>query len=721
MTINQTFNGATIYKPGSYSKSIIDLGGNIPLGPAGLIAIFGEADAGTNGASEIDISQNFYTADMLSEARAKYRSGPIMDALSFLFAPASDAAISNGAQSVWVYKTNASVRASKVLADSYGTVKAQEWGVGGNRITYTATASNTGQATTSGTPPNLGSALSSQSITFRANGADALVIFTFSAIDGDHDTIGEVVSEMNNDAGFSAVLIASNVGAVLTIKTKLDANLYKKGCGESFEIISGSALLGMTNTLKVATAEPVVSLTLNQKRDLIVETDILGGDVIFTIGRDNTGTNSTATVTVNSTAIILTDTNGSITINKDAYPTLKQVEEYINLQSGWTAAVSDAIYNQLSTSTLDQITDIHAFTGVAGNKPARLKKDAYSVASFFSASQLCLIESQLTLGLPGAVSEVFLSGGAKGATSTAEVIAALSKFEKFHCNSIIPLFSRDATDDINDNLTDAASTYTIAGIHQAVKTHISLMKSTKKRSERQGYLSTKSSFANAKTTAGNLADGRLQLFIQDVRQRDSLGTIKWFQPYALACLVAGARAGATIGTPLTNKYLNCSGIRHTAQSMNTPEASIVIDFDPDVSYEDAIISGITFLEAPRTGGYKIVVDSTTYGIDSNWVWNRGSVIYAGDIVAYNFRNSMESRYVGVKNTVTVAEVKSTAESILSTFLSQGITVSTGDAPNGYKNLSVRIDGSTIYVTVTIKLVEGIDFILSEITLQRAST
>ena len=719
MAINVSFNGATIYKPGSYSKTIIDLGGNIPLGPAGLIAIFGESDAGTPGVSEIDISQNYFSADQLSIARDKYKSGPIMDALNFLFAPASDGAIPNGAQTVWVYKTNASIRAAKALTNSYGTVQALEWGVGGNRITYKAVSSNDGQAETSGTPPSLGTSLSSEIVSFRVNGATSAIDFTFSVTDSDHDTIEKVVIEMNNDAGFSAALIASSVGSVLTIKTILDSDLYQKGKGESFEIVANSALLGMTNTLKISSEEPIVALTLDQKRDLLIENDILGGNVILTIGRDTTGGNASASVTVNSTSIVLTDDLATLTIDKAAYITLKQVIEYINLQSGWTAAIPNSIYNSLSSYSLDQVV-LDAFTGVTGNMPARIKKDAYEVSEFFANSQLASIESQATKGLPEALIETFLTGGAKGATLTSEIVNALSKFEKFHCNSIVPLFSRDATADISDNLTDSNSTYTIDGIHQAVKTHISLMKSTKKKSERQGYLSIKDTFSNCKSVAGDLADGRLQLAIQDIRQIDSLGTIKWFQPWALACLLAGSRGGATVGTPLTNKYLNCSGIRQTAQPMNTPESNIVIDFDPDLSYDDAIISGITFLENPRTGGFKVVIDNTTYGRDNNWVWNRGSVIYAGDIVAYNFRNSLESRYVGIKNTVKVAEVKSTAESVLSTFLGQGITVSTNDAPNGFKNLSVRIEGNTIYISVTIKLVEGIDFILSEITVQRAT-
>src|SRR5690606_15267813 len=105
------------------------------LGAAGLVAIFGEADAGTPGASEVDISKNFYTAEQINDVRAKYRSGPIVDAMNFLFSPASDAAIPSGAQIVWIYKTNASTQASLSLDTSYGTLKSREWGIGGNRLT----------------------------------------------------------------------------------------------------------------------------------------------------------------------------------------------------------------------------------------------------------------------------------------------------------------------------------------------------------------------------------------------------------------------------------------------------------------------------------------------------------------------------------------------------------------------------------------------------------
>src|ERR1051325_11026959 len=111
MAINVSFNGATIYKPGAYSKTSIDLGGGFPLSPTGIVAIFGEADAGAPGASETNIANNVFSPDQLPQIREKYRSGAILDACNFLFAPGADGAIPAGAQAVYIYKTNASVRA----------------------------------------------------------------------------------------------------------------------------------------------------------------------------------------------------------------------------------------------------------------------------------------------------------------------------------------------------------------------------------------------------------------------------------------------------------------------------------------------------------------------------------------------------------------------------------------------------------------------------------
>lgn len=596
MAINVSFNGATIFKPGAYSKTSIDLGGGFPLSPTGIIAIFGEADAGAPGAAEVNIANNVFSPDQLTQIRAKYRSGNIVDACNFLFAPGADGAIPGGAQAVYIYKTNASVRAQLALASSYGTVRAQEWGVGGNRVTVKITG---------------------------------------------------------------------------------------------------------VSTTRV--------ITLSQKRDVIVESATVGGNVVLTATNASVG----STVTVDATKVSLFDGTNTINLLKASYNSVADLVSDIALQSGWTAVLG-TVDPRLSVDVLDRVTSLAATSGAA------IKMDAYEVQQFFAASQIASLVSPAMTGLPTAVTETFLAGGAAGATLTAEIVNALAKFEKVRVNSVVPLFSRDATADISDNMTDTASTYTIDGIHQAVKTHLSLMATTKKKSERQGYLSVKAAYADCKTKAMNLANARTQLNIQDIRNIDAQGVIKWFQPWAGSCLLAGARGGSPIGNPMTFKYFNMSGIRQTAQAMSTAEQDIVIGFDPDTQYDDAINAGLTFWEAPQTGGFRLVVDNTTYGKDGNWVYNRGNVLYAADVLAFDFRSQLENIYVGLKNTVSAAEIKSTCEAILGTYLSQGITVSTSDAKNGFKQLVVQINGNTVNVSVVVKLVEGIDFVLADITLQRAT-
>lgn len=726
LAINVTFNGATIFKPGSYSKQNIDLGGGFAIGPAGLIAVFGEADAGKPGAQEVDISQNFFGADQLVTIRNKYRSGPIADAAGFLFAPAADAAIPSGAQTVWFYKTNNSLQAELTLASSYGTIKAQEYGIGGNRMTYTSTLVGETAPTESGIAFDESALAGGETFSVMLNG-DVSTKNTFTAIVvADNTAMIAAIADGGNwslgaPSGFTVTVGGADTASTLTIDMDADATANQNGYGRNMEFTVSGAEMGLSAGQAVAAVEPSSTIKFDQKRDDIQEEEALGGSVVVTVGNDGTNGNTAATMTIDDDDIVLLEDASPVhTLPKSSFVTLSQIVDEINLKTGWFASVSDSAFNQLSPDSLDHVTTLGAWTDAA-EEPARLKNDADSVAFFYENSTLATIESQSDTGLPDAQSETSMVGGARGATAPIDVINALDKFTKFHVNSIVPLFSRDATADIADSLSDAGSTYTIDSIHQAVKTHISLMKTTKKRSERQGYLSYKDTFTNSKSKAGELADGRLQLMIQDVRQIDAQGNVRFFQPWVGSCMMSGARGGAPIGEPLTFKFMNASGIRHTSQPMSTAEEDINIDFDPDLQTDEAIQAGITFMEAPQTGGFRVVVDNTTYGVDNNFVFNRANVLYAADIVAFNFRNQLENTFVGKKNTVSVTAISSIASQILATFLAQGVTVSTPDAPQGYKNLTVQLVGNTVFVNVIIKLVEGIDFVLSEITIQRATS
>lgn len=734
MAISISFNGSTIWRPGSYSKRDIDLGGGFPLGPTGLIAIFGEATAGTPGASVPNILNNVFSPDMMPLIKQTYRSGPVVDACQFLFAPGADGAIPSGAQAVYIYKTNASTKASLAMANSWGTITADEWGVGGNRVNFanTLVAATSAVASSSATVSLTGGGMNAKTITLVVQGSTTTYTFTCPGATTTAALLKTALQTAGNwapglPAGLTFDVTGIDTAATVVITRVATGTPNREGYGRNFALTGGNglAIVNLTAGLYTAAAEDQTLLTVVNKRDLITETATVGGNIVLKLGR-NAGTNPT--VTVNGTQVLLKNNAATeYTFNKADYNTVAELADAVSTGTGgnWLAAVGSTLMGQFPPAVMDQVTDIGAGAATfnTSNLPAQVKKDAFEVLDFMNQSANIGLTAGTgsVCGLPDTLATTYLTGGTLGATSTAAITNALTAFQNVRVNSVIPLFSRDATSDQTDNLTDAGSTYTIAGIHQAVKTHCSLMATTKARSERQGYLSYKGTYANCKVMAQTLADARSQLVIQDVKQVNGSGTIQWFQPWALACMLAGARAGSPIGLPMTNKYLNVSGIRQTSQAMTTADASIVEDFNPATMYDDAIRNGITFLERPQNGGFRVVVDNTTYGRDGNWVYNRGNVLYAADVLEYDFRNQLQDIYVGVKNNVTATEIAATCQSILATYLAQGITVSTPDAKGGYKQLVVQISGNTVNVSVIVKLVEGIDFVLTSLSFQRAVT
>lgn len=115
MAININFAGANIKKPGAYSESRVNLSGGFPLSDTAIVAIVGEAANGAPGASE---GVQTFTSEDIASLIQKYGSGPIVDAARLLVAPARDARVLNGASLIRVYKTNASLQASKSLQNA---------------------------------------------------------------------------------------------------------------------------------------------------------------------------------------------------------------------------------------------------------------------------------------------------------------------------------------------------------------------------------------------------------------------------------------------------------------------------------------------------------------------------------------------------------------------------------------------------------------------------
>ena len=141
MAITINFNGASLRKPGVYSRTQVNLAGGFPLAPTGVVAIIGEAEGGAPGSVE---GVQTFTSEDVQALVSKYKSGPIVDAARVLVQPGRDARVPNGASQIRVYKVNTSLQSSLALDNAAPTalfnLTSRNYGEDENLISVTVAA-----------------------------------------------------------------------------------------------------------------------------------------------------------------------------------------------------------------------------------------------------------------------------------------------------------------------------------------------------------------------------------------------------------------------------------------------------------------------------------------------------------------------------------------------------------------------------------------------------
>ncbi|NDD54138.1 hypothetical protein EBZ39_09715 [bacterium] len=539
-----------------------------------------------------------------------------------------------------------------------------------------------------------------------------------------------VVSPVAISSPGISVAADTDVRVFAPISISLAAANPKDGMGKSLEVIElvstppadllSNCLYALSTTkvswvsksgapkLLTSASEYSAKLSINRQSDNVQEEIIAGGEIALKLGY----TGTTCSVVVSDSTMTITMVGGTgaanspLTLSLKDYSTLADLANYLNSQSGMSCSVGNGVLGQLPPSALDDGTFDAATTH--GAQACRLKVDAYKL--FKKVSEESAIAQMQTAagllqaaasGLPKPSSTKYLAGGTKGGTSDADVLAALEALEKVRGNFLVPLFSRDASSDILEGLTESASSYTIDSINNACRTHVLKMSTLKRRRNRQAFLSKKDTFTNVKEAASNIASFRCSMTFQDVKNQASDGSIKQFAPWMGATVAAGMQA-AGFYRAIVNKFANVSGVLQAAKDFSDQD---------DTAMETALISGLLPMKRSDTGGYVWVSDQTTYGKDSNFVFNSIQATYAADIIALTTATRMERLFVGQ----SVAEIsatlaKSALETILSDFLRLKLIAASDDAPGGYKDIIVRISGTSMIVSLNVKLAGAIYFI-----------
>lgn len=345
----------------------------------------------------------------------------------------------------------------------------------------------------------------------------------------------------------------------------------------------------------------------------------------------------------------------------------------------------------------------------------RLQQELVQLVNSNSKLVVASLPSPLHSGLPADISAA-LSGGAKGGSANSDFSTGLAKSLASDYDAACALVSQDATADILLGATDSSSAYTITSVLAALNAHLILRGSILNRKEAQGFAGFRASTkAAAYAEANSLNSYLVQLAIQDVQALNSAGSLVWMQPHMLAAMMAGMRLGTEVGEPLTHKYLNVSNVGHDVNPSTGISAG---DFDANQDFAPAIANGITFLEKAN-GGWRVVVDNTTYAQDDSFVFNRGSVVEAAQYSAKFIRSQTETAFVGKKvANGQAASIKTFITGLLIQLNQADIITSSSDAPFGFveKTFTVIIQGNTALVNLEIKPVQGQDFILIQFTL-----
>jgi hypothetical protein len=485
------------------------------------------------------------------------------------------------------------------------------------------------------------------------------------------------------------------------------------GLGKSLEILgslesifrnsSTTAAAGLSNTLRVSAAEYQNVFTVT--RGTLAETFSVGGEIAIRVGSDE----ELSTVVVSATKIdFMVDTDVIFSAPFSQYKTLQDVADLVNSQTGWTATIPSSRLTLVNPNRLDRGT--YDAVSTAGFEPARIKRDATEWRDAVSASTMVSPALTGQSGLPEtSIPDSFLSGGTKAGSTSADVVAAIDAAEQVDTNFVLTLFSRDATDNINDGLTESTSTYTIDAINAYLKSHVLKMSAIKMKKNRLGIGSKRAPYTEIKDAAGDLSSFRMGLAFQDVRDVDATGATRQFHPWMAAVVAAGMQAAAGY-RGIVKKFANIGGV-----------ISPFGDFNPRSpgAREDALKAGLLILEPVPTGGFRWVSDQTTYSFDNNFVYNSLQAVYVSDLITLTLIDRFDRAVVGQSVAdITAGGALGILAGEMFNFKRLKFIAASDDAPEGYKNAKARLRGGVLEIFCEIKLAGLIYFVPIYLTISQ---
>lgn len=537
-------------------------------------------------------------------------------------------------------------------------------------------------------------------------------------------TLQNVGAWVVTSSGSSVITAVKASSAVLGTSV---AAVSLAGTMNPFDIQPAIASSIYAGNLLIPSYEATVYLSASRQSDgASFPTTQVGGRVVLEVGY--AGTSATLSIDSNyrlSTTVVGGSGASISSLNLGAYSTIGDLIKFLNSQTGYSARVSNNKYLSLSPKCLDQVTSMGICSGVTSVKsyPGRVKADYYDFSALFTANTgLLSFSGSDTLlrkaGLPSVDSVAsFLAGGTLGATGNLHIAQAYDAALKVEVSQVVPLFSRDASYDISDGLTDALSTYSISAIISSLASHVSTASNSDYRKERYGLASYHGTFAATQQLSSSLGATNVNMFFQMVNAVGADGNLAWFLPWMGSCMVAAGRAQAALGVSMLRKSFACTAIKHPG-NVSIYSSSLSNDFDPDLKSDQelAIQAGLIFLRSVSGAGQRMESpDASTYVSLSNdpkeWALSRINVQFCTTEVIKTARATIDNFIGETTIDVSAAVLRKAVSDVLAGFVSQ-------KALKGYQVQGITSLGNGYKIAVRILPVEAVEFIELDFTAGR---
>lgn len=299
------------------------------------------------------------------------------------------------------------------------------------------------------------------------------------------------------------------------------------------------------------------------------------------------GGQSTATMTISNTAVILSAPAGTpvATIDLATYPTVQQLVDRINTVTSFAATVVDSNGAKPTLNALDSVTaaaDVKTTAYVA-------KANLQAFVDYLNGPNENLVTFTRAVGagtVPAVLPYTYLTGGTEGTTTNTDWQNAFTALQTADVQIVVPLSSS-------------------ASIWAMADTHVKFSAAVLRRPRRAICgMAIGSTDVQAIAAAALLNSDRTALTHLGGYDYDANGNLKLYAPYIVAAMIGGGLASISPGTPMTNKALTLRGLE---RKLSNPTDT------------DALINGgVLCVEVTDDGLYKVVQSISTWLTDDKF-------------------------------------------------------------------------------------------------------